>query len=686
VESLHGKDAMPETIHPAVEAAYQLLGFIFEAEDLVEIRTLGTRPMQRWAKLHDLAQTIQQAADFPAGTHVYFGANPRKENGGKAEHVKQARCLFADFDHGCTIEQARLKWTDACIPEPTVIVATGGGIHAWWRLQEPMEDLARWTDYQDALAQRLGSDRSVTDAPRIMRMPGFVNWKYPERPTCTVLACEPDRAYGLEEFPDPAAFQKVEDKVPLQVEAGSLSDLSRRFLHDGYLIPGHGRRDTVFTVACDLKARQWAQADAEVAIMRRARLLGLGPDDLADLPRQIANAFKGERTPLLGRAEDTHPLPRHGPIVPVPLGQLVQQHQKMRPVVIEGLLREGEVMNIVSSPKVGKSWLVNDLAICVASGMDWLDKFRVVPGRVLIIDNELHPETTANRLPKVVSAKGMSMDVVGDKVDVLNLRGKLMSFDDLERELIKTDLMKSAGYRLVILDAFYRFNIGPNANENDNAYMAKVFNQIDSWGAELGCAFVCVHHSSKGDQSQKSVVDVGSGAGVFSRAVDAHLVLRRHEEEGHVSVDAAVRSFQQFDPFVLSFNWPLFKVAEGLNPEALYKANQQAAEPFPPTDMVSYCKHVWEPAATILERAKQVNKGFGEKRLRTSLDGAVDAGLVETNGAKTAGRRYRRLGPCLCFPRCQDEKTPGSGCLVSPRPPKGVREEKDNTASALAQP
>jgi len=677
-----------DTAAAAIEAAYQLLGFIFDADDLIEFRTLGKVVGSTWAKQRDAAQAIAKLATLGHGVQVYFGANPRKRRGGKADDVGLARCLFADFDGGTTVEQARIRWSEACIPEPTVIVITGGGVHAWWRLQEPMEDLALWTQHQKALARRLGSDQSVTDAPRIMRLPGFVNWKYAHQPLCVVENCDPDNAYSLDEFPDPTQFVEPA-AAPVESEpvtAGTLSDLSRRFLESGYLIPGRGRRDTIYTVACDMRARQWRQGDAEAAILNRARALGLTADDLLDLPRQIGNAFARERTPILGRAEEAQVVPQHGPIVPVPLGQLVQQHQKMRPVVIEGLLREGEVMNIVSSPKVGKSWLVNDLAICVASGMDWLDKFRVVPGRVLIIDNELHPETTANRLPKVVSAKEMSMDVVGNKVDVLNLRGKLMSFDDLERELIKTDLMKSAGYRLVILDAFYRFNIGPNANENDNAYMAKVFNQIDSWGAELGCAFVCVHHSSKGDQSQKSVVDVGSGAGVFSRAVDAHLVLRRHEEDGHVSVDAAVRSFQQFDPFVLSFNWPLFKVAEGLNPEALYKANQQAAEPFPPTDMVSYCKHVWEPAATILERAKQVNKGFGEKRLRASLDGAVADGLVETNGAKTAGRRYRRLGPCLCFPRCQDEKTPGSGCLVSPRPPKGVREEKDNTASALAQP
>ncbi len=546
---------MPETIHPAVEAAYQLLGFIFEADDLIEIRTLGTKPVQRWAKLHDLAAIIQQAADFPAGTHVYFGANPRSRNGGKAEDVALARCLFADFDHGCTLEQARLKWTDACIPEPTVIVATGGGIHAWWRLQEPLTDLKVWTQLQDALAVRLGSDRSVTDAPRIMRMPGFVNWKYPERPTCTVLACEPDRAYGLEEFPEPGAFQNVEVKVP-PAPAGSLSDLSKRFLEDGYLIPGYGRRDTIFTVACDLKARQWAQGDAEVAIMRRARLLGLGPDDLADLPRQIGNAFKGERTPLQGPAEQAVVVIDDTPAIGI--RELLQRNPMMRRPIVHDLLRSGETMNIIAAPKTGKSWMVLDLALCVATGRPWLHRFKVERSPVVLIDNELHEETLADRLQRVATAKGIPLDDLDGWLEVKSLRGALQSFRTLDAGMLAPKRVEAGRYGMVIFDAFYRFNCDDGSDENDNGYMARTYNLLDSMAKRLDACLVCIHHTSKGNQSEKAVTDVGAGAGSMSRAADTHLVLREHELQGHLVVDAACRSWKPLEPTVVRFEYPLF--------------------------------------------------------------------------------------------------------------------------------
>jgi len=548
---------MPETIHPAVEAAYQLLGFIFEADDLIEIRTLGTKPVQRWAKLHDLAAIIQQAADFPAGTHVYFGANPRSRNGGKAEDVALARCLFADFDHGCTLEQARLKWTDACIPEPTVIVATGGGIHAWWRLQEPLTDLKAWTERQDALAVRLGSDRSVTDAPRIMRMPGFVNWKYPERPTCTVLACEPDRAYGLEEFPEPGEFQQEAQQAPATtVAAGSLSDLAKRFLEDGYLIPGYGRRDTIFTVACDLKARQWAQGDAEVAIMRRARLLGLGPDDLADLPRQISNAFKGERTPLQGPAEQAVVVIDDTPAIGI--RDLLQRNPKMRRPIVHDLLRSGETMNIIAAPKTGKSWMVLDLALCVATGRPWLHRFKVERSPVVLIDNELHEETLADRLQRVATAKGIPVDDLDGWLEVKSLRGSLQSFRTLDAGMLAPKRVEAGRYGMVIFDAFYRFNCDDGSDENDNGYMARTYNLLDSMAKRLDACLVCIHHTSKGNQSEKAITDVGAGAGSMSRAADTHLVLREHELQGHLVVDAAMRSWKPLEPTVVRFEYPLF--------------------------------------------------------------------------------------------------------------------------------
>jgi len=119
-----------------------------------------------------------------------------------------------------------------------------------------------------------------------------------------------------------------------------------------------------------------------------------------------------------------------------------------------------------------------------------------------------------------------------------------------------------------VQDAFYRF-MPLGGDENDNATMASVYNAIDSYADRLGCCFVLIHHSSKGNQSGKSVTDVGAGAGSQSRATDSHLVLRPHEEDGCVVLDAAVRSWAPIDPAGLRWTFPVWDVDPGLDPALL---------------------------------------------------------------------------------------------------------------------
>lgn len=252
---------------------------------------------------------------------------------------------------------------------------------------------------------------------------------------------------------------------------------------------------------------------------------------------------------------------------PLSVGQLVDVHPCLRRPVVENLLREGETLNVIGSSKAGKSWLTLDFAIAVATGIPWLDRYETVAGDVLIIDNELHPETSANRIPKVAAARGIAMDRIRDHIFVENLRGRLQDIFALEPYFAAIPPRR---YKVIVLDAFYRF-MPVGGDENDNGTMANVYNLIDRYAALLGCCFVMIHHSTKGNQSGKSVTDVGAGAGAQSRAADAHLVLRPHEEPGVVVLDAAVRSWAPIEPVCLRWSFPIWNVDDSLDPANLRK-------------------------------------------------------------------------------------------------------------------
>ena len=120
---------------------------LFEPADLLEIRLLPSR-RQLFATVADLPGLGAECARANAdGQNIFVGANPRKRNGGKAADVLLARCLFADLDG--TDPAAGLQRIEAAgLPAPTVSVASGHGLHCWWRLAEPLSDFAEWTAKQ----------------------------------------------------------------------------------------------------------------------------------------------------------------------------------------------------------------------------------------------------------------------------------------------------------------------------------------------------------------------------------------------------------------------------------------------------------------------------------------------------------------------------------------------------------
>jgi len=315
--------------------------------------------------------------------------------------------------------------------------------------------------------------------------------------------------------------------------------------------------------------------------------------------------------------------------------ELVAAHPHLRPVLIDGLLRQGETANIIAPPKIGKSWLTYGLAISVATGRHWLDTYRTSPGNVLLIDNELHPETIAHRLPKVAEAMGVPFSDVADKIDVLALRGRLRNLMELGPQLVA---LGPGRYKLISVDAFYR-TLPEGTDENDNAKITGLYNVVDSIADALGASIVFVHHASKGDQASKSVTDVGSGAGSQSRAADTHIVLRPHEEDKVVVLEAAVRSFQQPPAECLRWNFPIWTPDPELDPTKLRLARHHRR---PKTDekavkepkviwtverfVAAFCKPQPQHRSAIVDQATVA--GVNDRKVKELLKGALERDLL----------------------------------------------------------
>ncbi len=244
------------------------------------------------------------------------------------------------------------------------------------------------------------------------------------------------------------------------------------------------------------------------------------------------------------------------------LEELSDEFVLRRPYLIDGLLRRGEIMNIIAAPKQGKSWLLYNLLMAGAVGGEWFG-YNVPEMPILLIDNELHPEELSFRLSEVAKVMGVDFHKVKRNLVIEPLRGHRCDINEIER-ILSTEY-KPSEFSLIAIDAFYRI-LPDKMSENDNGAMTQMYNQLDSIASHHDASIIQIHHASKGDQSQKAVTDVGAGAGAMTRATDTHITIRPHQINDCVVVDAVTRSSQQPESRTAQFAWPLWTVLEGVEP------------------------------------------------------------------------------------------------------------------------
>lgn len=171
---------------------------LFELNDVIELRHLGDKPVSSWhlaSNLHAVCEPIEQHNR----THnCYFGCNPRKHVGGRsAADVRLARSLCVEWDE-TSWPQAWHRIKSASLPDPTLVIWSGGGPHCYWRLTQPVTNLGTWSMYQKALIRLLCSDGCIHDAPRIMRLPG--TWNHKRLTYAKVLWADPGARYRVDEL------------------------------------------------------------------------------------------------------------------------------------------------------------------------------------------------------------------------------------------------------------------------------------------------------------------------------------------------------------------------------------------------------------------------------------------------------------------------------------------------------
>ena len=142
------------------------------------------------------------------GVFVTIGETDFK--GRKAENIVRARALFADADGKEQVERCA-RVLRACDVYPSMLVSSGRGYHFYFCTDLPRDQFSM---LQQQLIAKFGTDPTVKDLPRVMRLPGTLHLKDPTKPRLVKLLNSPN---------DPIQHWQLADlvsKLELALDAG----------------------------------------------------------------------------------------------------------------------------------------------------------------------------------------------------------------------------------------------------------------------------------------------------------------------------------------------------------------------------------------------------------------------------------------------------------------------------------
>jgi hypothetical protein len=226
------------------------------------------------------------------------------------------------------------------------------------------------------------------------------------------------------------------------------------------------------------------------------------------------------------------------------VADFIEQDPPMLDPIIEGVFEPGDKIELVAPSKQRKSFFLLDLLFHVAIGRDWLGFKIPKRWRVLYVNLELKHDWIHRRIHRNAKAYGINADEVRGWLRVINARGK----GQLVREQL-ADIARREKLDMVAVDPRYKLH-KPGESENLSEGLAGIFQMLDDV-AETGAAVLVVHHDGKGDQSEKSVADRGSGSGSAARDVDAKFVLspQAHEPDIASVIETMCRNYPPLEPF-----------------------------------------------------------------------------------------------------------------------------------------
>lgn len=453
------------------------------------------------------------------GFNIYAVRNPiRHDVSGSASDtdIVAAFFLWADCDDpaaaGNVYRFDGPKWSAAVTTGRTPSVR----VHTYWALEEPCRDLAAWRDMQATIARHFGSDASVINPSRIMRVGGTVaypNAKKREKgyiQELTIIRTQYDdarapvtldqmaRVFGASA---PAQLPLSQQAAPaLRIDTGAAQlgiDRERLAIQAMQGVEWH---NAVIRLVGAYVAK--GLSDSEIHALTDP--LTLSGYTVEQTRREVQTAIDGARrkgwTPEPQYASPAALQIAADPSFDAPPKQLppLEWFDDVEAAItdayiVKGVLSQGAMSVVYGPSNSGKTFFALDLAFHIAIGAPWRGR-RVKQCGVLYLAAEGGRGVT-NRIAALKKETGVCdvpLALRRAGLDLLHNQANLQELVDLSKAVSENFPELPL---LIVIDTLSRIMAG--GDENSAADMTALIRNIDAIREATGAHIMLVHHTGK---------------------------------------------------------------------------------------------------------------------------------------------------------------------------------------------
>ena len=531
------------------------------------------------------------------------------------------------------------------LPDTWTCLTGGGGVHYYFACDDPA--LTVGTGFAPGLDYR-GTGGYVIAPPSTHECGQEYEWEAAHTPAgqgAVPLAPLPDWLHTLMLKGRETA---TEDHTEATVPTGKITE--------------GNRNDTLFRLASSLRAKGLSVESITAALLTENRDRCNPPLPDKEVKKIAESGGKYERGKL---TEDKPQAVQQLNITPAP----VLQTANLPPVsfLIEGILPDGTSL-LTAASKIGKSWMVLDLGLCIASGGAFLGHNTKQAGVLyLALEDSLH--RLQNRMNKILGGKPAPEQFYfateAPKLD----NGLLDTLDD--------HLKKHPDTKLIIIDTLQKVRGQALPRESGYAQDYREMETIKDFMDKRGVSTIFIHHNRKMKDDDDPFNMISGTNGIMGAADTIWTITKASRADEEATLHITGRDVEQSDT-VIRFDkgeWRWQKVGA-----ADWLAEQRARQEYDSSPIVMTIKklleqsptHRWDgQAKDLMEAGKYIARaylaidaqrlGYAIKDLEKPLfdfDGIVHStSKTSGHGGNKHSFYYQDLSQFEELEECQ-EKTP----------------------------